>query len=246
MLEGDVMACHGGLWHWGALQVCSSTLIQTWIVMLIIAVLGLIAARSARSGRPSYLQNIFELIIDFVSGFIGGTREVGPDHPVRNRRLLFEYLATLFVFILICNMLDVIPPYIAPTNTLNTTLCLALLTFLFTHVSGMARHGFRYPKTFIHAPGVVGYLFLFFAAIEELSKPLTLSFRLFGNIFAGELMLDVLIKLIPLKWFYFAGGFAPHLIWLLFGVFVGTVQSLIFMLLSLAYVSQATAGAEQH
>ncbi len=238
------MACHWGLWHVAGLQFCSSTLIETWIVMGIVAVLGLVAAQSARAGRPGNLQNIFEMIVDFVSGFIGGSRDVGPEHPVRNRRLLFEYLATLFIFIFVCNMLDVIPPYIAPTNTLNTTFALALLTFLFTHLSGFARHRLRYPKTFIHAPGFVGYLFLLFAAIEELSKPLTLAFRLFGNIFAGELMLDVLIKLIPMKWFYFTGGFVPHVVWLLFGVFVGTVQSLIFMLLSLAYVSQASAEPE--
>lgn len=244
MGTGNVMACRGPLWSLAGLSVCSTTLIQTWIVMVVIAVLGVWAARAARAGMPGRLQNLFELLIGFVSGFIGGSAEVGPEHPVRNRRLLFEYLATLFLFVLAANMLDVIPPYTAPTNTLNTTLALALLTFAFTHLSGLVRHRSRYGKTFIHTPGFIGYLFLIIVVIEELSKPLTLAFRLFGNIFAGELMVMVLLRLIPLRWYYFAGGFVPHVGWLLFSVFVGAVQAFIFMVLSLAYVGQATAALD--
>ena len=243
-MDGNVLGCHGANWVLAGLSLCSTTLIQSWIVMVVVAVLALVAARSAAAGRPGRLQNLMELVIGFVGGFIGGSAEVGPDHPVRNRRLLFEYLATLFLFVLLGNMLDVIPPYSAPTNTLNTTLALAVLTFLFTHISGLVRHGPRYGKTFIHTPGVIGYAFLLIVAIEEVSKPLTLAFRLFGNIIAGELMIEVLLKLIPLKWFYITGGFAPHVGWLLFSVFVGAVQAFIFMVLSLAYVGQATADVE--
>ena len=212
--------------------------------MVVVAGLALIAAGSARAGVPGRMQNIMELLIGFVGGFIGGSSDVGPDHPARNRRFLFEYLATLFLFVLVANMLDVIPPYTAPTNTLNTTLPLAILTFLFTHLSGLVKHRSRYGRTFIHTPGFLGYAFLIIVAIEELSKPLTLAFRLFGNIFAGELMITVLVKLIPLRWFYFTGGFVPHVGWLLFSVFVGVVQAFIFMVLSLAYVGQATADVE--
>ncbi len=235
------MGCHGATWVLAGSSVCSTTLIQTWIVMAVVAVAAVWAARSARAGVPGRMQNVMELLVCFIGGFIGGSSEVGPEHPVRNRRLLFEYLATLFLFVLVANMLDVIPPYSAPTNTLNTTLALAVLTFAFTHLSGLVKHRARYGRTFIHSPGVIGYLFLIIVAIEELSKPLTLAFRLFGNIFAGELMISVLMQLIPLRWFYFAGGFVPHVGWLLFSVFVGAVQAFIFMVLSLAYVGQATA-----
>lgn len=238
------LQCEGTVWHLAGMSLCSTTLIQTWVVMVVIAVLALIAARSAGAGTPGRMQNLMELLIGFVSGFIGGSAEVGPEHPARSRRLLFEYLATLFLFVVVANMLDVIPPYSAPTNTLNTTLALAVLTFLFTHISGIVRHRGRYGRTFIHSPGAVGYVFLIIVAIEELSKPLTLAFRLFGNIFAGELMIQVLIKLIPLRWFYITGGFVPHVGWLLFSVFVGAVQAFIFMVLSLAYVGQATADIE--
>ena len=237
----SVMACKGSTWMFLGLHLCSTTIIQTWIVMAVIGILGVFAARSAAAGVPGRLQNLFELLIGFVSGFIGGPTEAGPEHATRRQRLLFEYLATLFLFVLVANMLDVIPPYTAPTNTLNTTLGLALLTFLFTHLAGIRRHGARYGRTFIHTPGLLGYVFLIIVAIEELSKPLTLAFRLFGNIFAGELMIDVLLKLIPFRWYYITGGFVPHVGWLLFSVFVGAVQAFIFMVLSLAYVGQATA-----
>lgn len=235
------MACDlgWGNWHVLGLTVCSTTAIQSWIVMVVVAVLALLAARSARAGTPGRLQNLMEMLVGFISGFIGGSPEVGPEHPVKNRRLLFEYLATLFLFVLVANMLDVVPPYTAPTNTLDTTLALALLTFAFTHISGLVRHRARYGRTFIHGEGAMGYVFLIIVAIEELSKPLTLAFRLFGNIFAGELMIQVLLQLIH-GWFYGLGGFAPHVGWLLFSVFVGAVQAFIFMVLSLAYVSQAT------
>ena len=213
--------------------------------MVVVAGLALLAARSARAGVPGRMQNVMEMLVGFVGGFIGGSADVGPEHPARSRRLLFEYLATLFLFVLVANMLDVIPPYSAPTNTLNTTMALALLTFLFTHLSGLVKHGVRYGRSFIHAPGGMGYGFLILSVIEELSKPLTLAFRLFGNILAGELMIHVLLQLLPLRWFYIV-GFAPHVVWLLFSVFVGAVQAFIFMVLTLVYVGQATAPHADH
>jgi len=236
------LRCDGALLSLGHLSLCSTTLIQTWIVIVVVAGLGLWAARTARVERPSGLQNVFEAVLGFIGGFVGGG---SVEEAWRQRRLLLEFLVTLFLFILVSNMLDVIPPYQAPTNTLNTTGALAILVFLFVHASGMARHRARYGRKFLHVKGVMGYVFVVFAVIEELSKPLTLSFRLFGNIFAGELFIAILLRLIPLRWYYFAGGFIPHVGWLLFSVFVGVVQAFIFMILTLSYVSQATS-AEEH
>ena len=239
--------CDGNLWHVAGTTLCSTTLVQTWIVMVIVAGLGLLAARAARADRPTGLQNVFEMVMGFISGFIGGGDELA---AIRGRRILFEFLITLFLFILVANMLDVIPPYIAPTNTLNTTGALAVLVFLFVHFSGLGRHKHRYGRKFLHVPGLLGYVFLVIAAIEELSKPLTLAFRLFGNIFAGELLILVLMGLIPLTsqghvgWIYVAGGFIPHVGWLLFSVFVGVVQAFIFMILTLSYATQATAALD--
>jgi F-type H+-transporting ATPase subunit a len=235
------LACDGSLWHWLGMSVCSTTMVQTWIVMVILAILGLAAAARARRGKLGGLQNVLEAVLDFIAGFMGAGGIVG---AYRNRRLLYEFLLTLFFFVLVSNMFDVIPPYIAPTNTLNTTAALAVLVFFFMHISGVSRHKGRYGKKFIHVPGVMGYVFLIFTVIEELSKPLTLSFRLFGNIFAGELLISILLFLVhgPA---YFAGGFIVHVGWLLFSIFVGVVQAFIFMILTFSYVNQAVA-AEEH
>jgi F-type H+-transporting ATPase subunit a len=235
------LACDGNLWRWFGLAVCSTTMVQTWIVMGVVALLGLLAVGTARRGLLGGLQNAIESVLDFIAGFVSPEGAVG---AYRSRRLLFEFLLTLFFFILVANMFDVIPPYIAPTNTLNTTGALAVLVFFFMHISGLGRHGGRYGRKFIHVPGIMGYVFLIFTVIEELSKPLTLSFRLFGNIFAGELLIQILLNLVH-GTIYYAGGFIVHVGWLLFSIFVGVVQAFIFMILTFSYVSQATA-AEAH
>lgn len=236
------LACDGSLWRWLGLSVCSTTMVQTWMVMVIVAGLGLLAAAGARHERLGGMQNAIEAVLDFIAGFVSSE---GPVGAFRNRRLLFEFLLSLFFFILVANMFDVIPPYIAPTNTLSTTAALAILVFFFVHFAGLGRHKLAYGKKFIHVPGIMGYVFLIFTVIEELSKPLTLSFRLFGNIFAGELLIEILLALVHGTVFY-AGGFIVHVGWLLFTIFVGVVQAFIFMILTFSYVNQVTAEEEDH
>lgn len=226
------LACNGATWHWLGLAVCSTTIVQTWMVMGVIALLGLIAAGTARRDRLGGMQLAMEAILEFIGGFVSSR---GILTAYRNRRLLLEFLLTLFFFILVANMFDLIPPFIAPTNTLSTTAALAVLVFLYQHVAGLVRHRGRYGRKFIHVPGVMGYFFLLFTVIEELSKPITLAFRLFGNIFAGELLILILLDLVHGKAFYFA-GFLVHVAALLFAMFVGVVQAFIFMILTFSYV----------
>lgn len=235
------LECEGALWHWAHLSFCSTTLVQTWLVMGIVALLGLLAAGSARWGRLGGLQNAFEAVMGFIGGFVDPE---GPVWAMRTRRLLYEFLLTLFFFILVSNLFDVIPPYIAPTNTLNTAGALAVLVFFFVHASGLVRHKHRYGRKFLHVPGPTGFLFLIFTIIEELSKVLTLSFRLFGNIFAGEVLIAILLYLVR-GTHYYAGGFIVHVGWLVFSIFVGVVQAFIFMILTFSYVNQVTS-AEEH
>lgn len=227
-------------WHLLGMGFCKGVLLQTWIVMVVVAGLSLLAARGAASGKPSRMQNLFEMLVEFIGGFIGGT--VTDLAQQRKQRFLFEFLAALFLFVFVSNLLDVIPPYTAPTNTLNTTLALAVIVFVFTHVSGLSRHKGKYGKTFIHG-GAAGYFLLPLTIIEELSKPLTLSFRLFGNIFAGELMIAVLASLMGGLRLAF-GGFIPQVAWLAFSIFVAAVQAFIFTILALAYRNQA--AEEEH
>ncbi len=215
---------------------CSTTIVQTWIVMGVVALLGLLAVAGTRRKTLGGMQNAMEVVIEFIGGFVSAQ---GADGAYRSRRLLFEFLLALLFFILVSNLFDLIPPYMAPTNTLDTTLPLAVLVFVFVHASGLKRHKGKYGKQFLHVSGVLGYVFLIFSVVEELSKPITLSFRLFGNIFAGEVLIQLLLILVRGTAFY-SGGFLLHLAALLFTLFVGVVQAFIFMILTFSYTNQVS------
>ncbi len=223
------LVCNGTYWHWLGLQVCSTTMVQTWMVMGVVALLGLIAAGMARRDSLGGLQMAMESVLEFIGGFASAQGVLG---AYKTRRLLFEFLITLFFFILVANLFDLIPPYMAPTNTLSTTAALAILVFLYQHLAGLIRHRGHYGRKFLHVPGVMGYFFLLFTAIEELSKPITLAF---GNIFAGEILIGILLALVHGTAFFF-GGFLVHVAALLFALFVGVVQAFIFMILTFSYV----------
>jgi F-type H+-transporting ATPase subunit a len=227
------------VWTAFGLEFCKDTLIYTWIVMGVILAFSLVAVRTLNVERPSGAQNFLEMIVEFVAGFVGEGATAG------RRRFLLEFLATLFLFILFSNFLGLLPGLKSPTNTLNTNLGLAVVVFILVQASGFAEKGIGYLKRFLHPGGVLGYFMMPISLLEELAKPITLSMRLYGNIFAGELIIAVLLQLLTLR-SYVVGGFIPHVVWLAFGIFVGTVQAFIFMVLSLAYVGQATAPEEEH
>ncbi|MGL6017011.1 MAG: F0F1 ATP synthase subunit A, partial [Selenomonadaceae bacterium] len=109
----------------------------------------------------------------------------------------------------------------------NTTLGLALLVVVMLHVLGLYFKGMGYIKHFFQpvAP------FVIINMIEEVAKPITLAFRLFGNILAGEILIIILLKLMPI-WMP-----VPSVIWLAFSIFVGGVQAFIFTMLSMAYLA---------
>ncbi len=144
----------------------------------------------------------------------------------------FPYLATLFLFILFSNLLGVIPGLLvpelkSPTGDLNVTFGLALVVFLLSQ--GYA----------IRARGLPAYLLSFFRPnplflplnlVEIVTRPLTLAFRLFGNIFAGEVLLLILYFLVPVV--------IPSL-WAAFSVFIGVIQAYLFVMLAIAYISSA-------
>ena len=145
---------------------------------------------------------------------------------------LAPLIITLFLFLLVSNWLGLVPKLTSPTNDLNTTLGLALMIVGMVHILGMVNKGiFTYLKHFIEPH----FLFLPINIVEEIAKPVTLSFRLFGNILAGEIMLVILGTLVPY--------FVPTL-WLAFSIMVGLIQAFIFTILSIAYLSNAVT--DQH
>lgn len=220
------------MWHVHGFTFDGTTLIYTWIAMAICLIAGLLAVRGASVEKPRPLQNVFETLLETLGNYVN--EQIRPNQ----RRFMLNVLASLFTFILVSNLIGIIPGQTSPTANLNTTLALSLGVFFLVQFAGIFTHGLRGYLRHMKGPDIP-YAWPFFAAInliEELSKPITLSFRLYGNIFAGEMLILVLAG-IPI-WF---GGFIPGAAWYAFSLFVGFIQSFIFVMLTLAYVGIITS-----
>jgi len=213
-------------------------LISVGIAALIILALSVILVRNVTSGVPGKLQLAFETIIGAVENQVRST--------MGDQGLFVVPLAvTLFVFILLCNWLELIPTtwpghhqiIPAPTGDINMTAALAVLVIVLVHFTWIQKNGFRAYIAHYFKP----YKGLFLInVVEEIAKPLTLALRLFGNIFAGGLML-VLIADLPTK--FILPIPILDVVWKWFdGVFVGPVQAFIFTLLTILYFQSAVTG----
>ena len=197
------------------------TLVMTWITMAIVILIAILATRNLKM-VPSGWQNVVEMVITGLHSQIDVTMG-------KRGRMLAPLIITLFLFLLISNWLGLIPQMASPTNDLNTTLGLALLIIVMVHCLGLYFKGGHYIAHFFQPVPV----FVIINAIKEVAKPITLAFRLFGNILAGEILIIILLKLMPI-WMPI-----PSVIWLAFSIFIGGVQAFIFTMLSMAYLSNA-------
>jgi len=228
---------HNGSWELLVgnthLQFNPKTLIMTWITMAVVIIFVVAATRGMSLRKPKGAQNIVEMIWEFIRGLVNDNMD-----PKKGAALL-SIVVTYFIFILFSNLIGLVPTLSSPTADYNTNLGLALCTFLLIYIFGIRYKGLRYFKHYI-TPFV---FFLPITIIEDLSKPITLTFRLYGNIYAGEVLLAVLLGLLG-GWLHVFGGFVTSVIWLAFSIFVGCIQAFIFTMLSIVYVSQAVS--EEH
>lgn len=196
------------------------TLYMTWLAMAVVTLIAFLATRNLQL-VPTGWQNALEIVFTGFLDQIDAT--MGP-----NGRKLAPLLISLFLFILVSNWLGLIPTLTSPTNDINTTLGLALMVVMMLHILGLYFKGMNYIKHFFQpfAP------FVIINIIEEIAKPITLAFRLFGNILAGEILIIILLQLAT--WWVF-----PSVVWLAFSLFVGLVQAFIFTMLSMSYLANA-------
>ena len=201
----------------------SQTLVMTWISMVVVLFIGWLATRNLRVVPTSNWQMMMETVIEALHDQV--EENMGP----RGRGFLSTFIVSLFLFLLVSNWIGLIPTMASPTNDLNTTLGLALLVIAMTHVLGLYVKGGHYIGHFFQ-PFVP---FVVINIVEELAKPITLSFRLFGNILAGEILIHILLLML--------GNYStvPSVVWIAFSVFVGGVQAFIFTMLSIAYIGSA-------
>ena len=181
---------------------------------------------------PNGWQNFMESVVEFV-------KEIAQNQLGKEYRPWLPFIGTLFLFVFGCNWAGAVIPWKliklsegefgAPTNDINTTVALALLTSFMYFYAGLSTKGFGYFKRYIEPTP----LLLPINILEDFTKPLSLSFRLFGNILADELTVSVLALLVPL--------IVPLPVMLL-GVFASSVQALIFSTLAGAYIAEAVEG----
>ncbi len=197
------------------------TLIMTWVVMGIIVVASIVIVRRLKE-VPGRVQVVVELFARMFDGLV-------KDALDRDDRAYLPLIGTLFLFLILSNCIGVIPGLEEPTRDINTPLSLGIMGFFIWHLSG------------VRAKGLWGYLKGFFQPIffmtplnvvGEVAKVISISFRLFGNIMGGSIIIIVVSNLL----FYLV---VPVLLNGFFGIFVGSVQAFVFTMLYLTYTSVA-------
>lgn len=210
--------------QWG-LASLNATIVYTWGVMLLMVVFSWSVTRNLkRSSEMSDRQNLLEIL---VGGLLEQIRDATRQEPER----FMPLLGTLFIFILVSNLLSVVPGFHPPTGSLSTTTALALIVFLAVPYFGIREHGLgNYLKGYLQPTP----LMLPFNVMGEVTRTFALAVRLFGNIMSGTMMGAILLVLAPL--------FFPVIMQLL-GLLIGVVQAYIFAVLAAVFIA---SGLQAH
>jgi F-type H+-transporting ATPase subunit a len=194
--------------------------LYAWLVMITLIVVGLLAGRKVRlvpGGLQNFMEVFFTAVLDLMEQIMGP-----------KGRPYFPLIATLALFILISNLFGLIPGFFPPTANVNTNAALAITVFLITHIVGVKEHGTHYLKHFV---GPVWWLAPIIVPIEiigHLARPISLTLRLFGNMFGKEVVLIIFMTLVP---------FLLPVPMMLLGVLICFIQTFVFTLLAMIYIA---------
>lgn len=215
-----------------------NTLLATIATVVIVSLFCYLASRNLSPDKPGKLQLTMEAVINFVRSVVGGAID---DHGAQNFQLLG---LTLFLFIFTSNLIGL--PFLlhlghvslwrSPTADPIVCLSLALLMILLSHYLGVSKQGYgTYVKNVYLRPSP---FLMPIKIVEEFTNSLTLALRLYGNIFAGEVLLGLIANLAnlegPLTW---AVGLPLQIVWQGFSLFIGGIQAYIFVTLTMVYLS---------
>ena len=219
-------------WEFGNFTVHGQVLIVSWVVMGAVLVAGLIGASTAKADQrvPAGFQNFMEYAYEFLQDI--AKNQIGEEEY----RPWVPYVSTVFLFIFGANWAGALIPWklislpegelAAPTNDINVTVALALMTSFTYFYAGISKKGIGYFAKYVQPTPIL----LPINILEDFTKPLSLSFRLFGNVLADELVVSVFALLVPIL--------IPLPVMIL-GLFASSVQALIFSTLSAAYIGEA-------
>lgn len=223
----------------------TNSLLTAWLVMIFLILIAFVVRKKIKD-IPSGFANFIEWIIE---GLFNLFDSVTCDR--RLTRKFFPIVATIFIFVIVSNWTEILPgissiglkhhehifPFFrSPSSDLNFTLGLAVISVISVQIFGILGIGFiKYIKKYINFKGPINFFVGILELISEFAKLISFSLRLFGNIFAGEVLLLVIAFLIPL--------FAPIPFYFL-EIFVGFVQALIFSMLTLVFLTMAVKVSE--
>ena len=197
-----------------------------WLVMAILIVISFLASRSVKM-VPGGVQNLMESVVAGIDGLLEDTMG-------KEGKAYFPLIATFALFILVSNLIALIPGFYPPTANLNTNAALALTVFVMTHVIGFKKHGIAYLKHFMGPILWLAPLIFIIEIIGHIARPLSLSLRLFGNMYGHEIVLMIFVGLVP---------FLLPVPMMLMGVLVAFIQTFVFALLAMNYIAGALEEA---
>jgi F-type H+-transporting ATPase subunit a len=219
-------------WQLGNLQIHGQVFLTSWFVIGLLLIAAVAATRNVQR-IPRGIQNLMEYALEYIRNLAKdqiGEKEYRPWVP---------FIGTLFLFIFLSNWSGALLPWklihlpsgelAAPTNDINTTVALALLTSLAYFYAGFRKRGLGYMAKYLEPEPFM----LPINILEDFTKPLSLSFRLFGNILADELVVGVLVLLVP---------FIVPIPVMLLGLFTSAIQALVFATLAGVYIHEALEG----
>jgi len=223
---------HGAIDIGGGLQIwINDTMVSTWIVMGVLIIFAIIVRIKVRKFKdvPTGFQNVIEALVEAFEGYLRST--VGD-------KLMFlgNWFFTVFVFVLISNLSGMIPGIRPPTADWSMTVSLAIASFVLIQVIGVKFRGREYIGSFFKPV----FVFLPINLIGEIARPISLSFRLFGNILAGTIMMTMVYQLTPI----FVHFVVPAFLHAYFDLFAGVLQTYIFCTLGLSFISSASEAPE--
>jgi F-type H+-transporting ATPase subunit a len=208
-------------------QLCTPYMTYTWLVMAFLIIVPKLTMGKLEM-IPGSGQNFWEVMVGGLMDFF--TENLGED----GAKMLFPMMATFFFYIILANMIGLIPGFMSPTSNLNITLGMTIIVWVTHHVLGFKTHGLSYYKHFMGPSKALAPFMFLLEIISNFARLISLSMRLFGNIFAKEVLLAVLFML--------AGAFFAPLPILCLGVLVSVIQAVVFVLLAVLYC----AGSLEH
>ncbi|MEO0947825.1 MAG: F0F1 ATP synthase subunit A [Cyanobacteria bacterium J06641_5] len=200
----------------------NATVAFTWVVMVILGLGSFLVTRNLSTGHQiSPWQNLLEAVVETIEDQIRNTSHLEPQPYL-------PFIGTLFLFIALSNLLEIVPGFRSPAGSLSTTIALALCVLVAVPFFGIRKSGWlNYLKIYIQPTPIM----LPFQIISEISRTVSLAIRLFGNVMSTGLLVAILLLIVPL--------FLPAIIQL-FGLLVGLIQAYVFALLAMVYIASGS------